>query len=301
MPDDTPSKGKEEKTVQNIPQPEAFNTPPPPNDPPAPAAKNVPDEHMAAEVKDLEDRIRGAEKWMIYLTGAIAFFGLCTVAVGILQWCVMSGQLSEMKASLEVTDRAWVEIGDVTTPPLNGMLGLAFWPNRSNPNEKPQVRFGFNVEYKNVGHSTALSIKLAQEIYLMDVRHYSDNTAVEAEQKRFCNSPIEDYHIETSGKSILSPGQSSMSYRIAMSDITEATSYIDKERGRVVMPVVIICVDYRSSKTGHTTSAIYDLWPGDMMPSLPRLHLFGVWVIDPSGLKTPRVIPQRIDADDYAN
>lgn len=33
---------------------------------------------------------------MIWLTGAIAFFGLCTVIVGFLQWNAMKGQLSEM-------------------------------------------------------------------------------------------------------------------------------------------------------------------------------------------------------------
>jgi hypothetical protein len=42
---------------------------------------------------------------MIWLTGAIAFFGLCTVIVGAFQWCAMRGQLDEMKAANLVTQR----------------------------------------------------------------------------------------------------------------------------------------------------------------------------------------------------
>src|SRR5258708_39541206 len=50
-----------------------------------------------SQITQLEDRIKSAEKWMIWLTAAIAFFGLCSIGVGILQWRVMSGQLDEMK------------------------------------------------------------------------------------------------------------------------------------------------------------------------------------------------------------
>lgn len=41
------------------------------------------------EIAKLEDRIRGAEKWMIWLTGAIALFALGSVVVGVLQWSVI--------------------------------------------------------------------------------------------------------------------------------------------------------------------------------------------------------------------
>ena len=56
----------------------------------------------------------GAEKWMVGLTGAIAFFGLCTVGVGILQWHVMSGTLTEMQQSGGTsTDQLWQAIGNM--------------------------------------------------------------------------------------------------------------------------------------------------------------------------------------------
>jgi hypothetical protein len=42
---------------------------------------------------------------MIGLTGAIAFFGLCQVIVGIFQWNAMSGQLNEMRGSGNQTER----------------------------------------------------------------------------------------------------------------------------------------------------------------------------------------------------
>jgi hypothetical protein len=49
------------------------------------------------DVQKLEDRIQGAELWMIRLTAAIAFFALCGVIVSVLQWCAMRGQLTEMR------------------------------------------------------------------------------------------------------------------------------------------------------------------------------------------------------------
>lgn len=52
-----------------------------------------------SELAALEDRIQKAELWMIWLTAAIAFFGLCSVVVGLLQWNAMKGQLKEMHDS----------------------------------------------------------------------------------------------------------------------------------------------------------------------------------------------------------
>jgi hypothetical protein len=51
-----------------------------------------------SQILNLENRIRAGEKWTIWLTGAIAFFVLCSAFVAGLQWTVMQGQLSEMKA-----------------------------------------------------------------------------------------------------------------------------------------------------------------------------------------------------------
>lgn len=52
-----------------------------------------------SEVDFLKDRINAAEKWMIGLTGLIAFVSICAVGVAYLQWDVMGGQLKEMSNS----------------------------------------------------------------------------------------------------------------------------------------------------------------------------------------------------------
>lgn len=302
MPEDDASERVEQQPAQQSPAVEPIKPSTPPDRPDSPPAQ----QHSRTLVRkrtaaNETGRVKRGERSMVRLTFAIAFFAFCAVVVSAFQWCVMRGQLTEMHNQLELTDRAWIEISDVTIPPPPGFIGLAFWPNKYVPNEKPQVRLGFNIAYKNVGHSPALSIKIAPELYLMDQQHYSDNTAVETERQRFCSIPIKDEaRTETSGKSIVFPDQSSTSYRVVTADITEATSYADKELGRVVMPILVICMDYLSSNTHHRSSAVYDLWPGSM-PNLPRPHLFGVWAIDHDGTKTLSVNPQRIDADDYAN
>src|ERR1035438_3951914 len=45
--------------------------------------------------------IRAAEHRMIWLTAAMAFFALCGVVVGILQWITSSGQKSTMEQTLQ--------------------------------------------------------------------------------------------------------------------------------------------------------------------------------------------------------
>jgi hypothetical protein len=94
-----------------------------------------------------------------------------------------------------------------------------------------------------------------------------------------------------------------MSYQMVSRDITEATIYADSKRRMIIMPVLIVCVDYRyqSSATHHQTRAAYDIRPADMMPTIPRPLLFGTWVIEPDDMKTPGLVLQRIDADDYAH
>src|SRR5579864_5207572 len=63
-----------------------------------PYAAQIRNEEMDTKIQNLGEQLHKAEKWMIWLTGAIAFFGLCTVLVGALQWNAMKGQLKEMKS-----------------------------------------------------------------------------------------------------------------------------------------------------------------------------------------------------------
>jgi hypothetical protein len=52
---------------------------------------------------------------MIWLTGAIAFFGLTQAAVGVFQWNVMKGQLAEMKSSGDDTHALAIAAGQQAT------------------------------------------------------------------------------------------------------------------------------------------------------------------------------------------
>lgn len=63
-----------------------------------PLAQPVSGDSEKTDVENLKDELRRAEKWMIWLTGAIAIFGLCAVVVSFLQWRMMSNQLDEMKS-----------------------------------------------------------------------------------------------------------------------------------------------------------------------------------------------------------
>lgn len=84
--------------------------------PSSPRAEPVPSQPMQSDVRELGDRVRRAELWMIWLTLSIAVFALCGVVVAALQWNVMSGQLKLTRQQLKGTDAAIVRfvIGSVT-------------------------------------------------------------------------------------------------------------------------------------------------------------------------------------------
>ncbi len=120
MPDDKPSDRIEEQPREQPPGSKPIDSPPPPNNPNPPAAQGISRQEVRSEVQNIEDRVKRAERWMIGLTGAIALFALCSVIVGILQWCAMSGQLTEMHnggidthdlaQSTLAASRAWVVV-----------------------------------------------------------------------------------------------------------------------------------------------------------------------------------------------
>lgn len=105
MVDDYRGRAPRQQSVENRDRAEGINAPLPPDDPNSPAAQTVPKQTKKTQIEQLEDQIKRAERWMIGLTGAIAFFGLCQVIVGIFQWNAMSGQLNEMRGSGNQTER----------------------------------------------------------------------------------------------------------------------------------------------------------------------------------------------------
>jgi hypothetical protein len=96
MPDDNSGDPVQQQSVEQRPNAVPLNSASSPDDRHSPAAQGISRQEVQSEVKDIEDRVNRAERWMIYLTGAVAFFGLCSVIVGILQWRSMNGQLREM-------------------------------------------------------------------------------------------------------------------------------------------------------------------------------------------------------------
>jgi hypothetical protein len=94
-------------------------------------------------ITDLEDRIRRGEKWMIWLTGAIAFFALCQFGVAVFQYVyggeqtdriiaaderlatAMENSVKEAGKSLDATidnfhldQRAWLGPNEMLPPPF---------------------------------------------------------------------------------------------------------------------------------------------------------------------------------------
>jgi hypothetical protein len=107
MPDNDKSEGTKAGFVKDAEpvKPVATNqvAPPPPPEAPRPAPPVPPPEQPRdIRAEKLEDRIHRAERWMIWLTAAIAFFGLCSVVVAWLQWCAMQGQLAVMRTQLNL-------------------------------------------------------------------------------------------------------------------------------------------------------------------------------------------------------
>jgi hypothetical protein len=98
MPDEKTSESVKEQSEKQRPNAQVTSPPAPPDNKPSAPAKPISENHEKTEIQKLEERLSSAEKWMIWLTGAIAFWGLCGVIVGVLQWSAMKGQLAEMKS-----------------------------------------------------------------------------------------------------------------------------------------------------------------------------------------------------------
>jgi hypothetical protein len=99
MPNQKSSDTIEQRSRKDVKGSQSLNPPALPDNPSSPNASAVSSQEVQTQVKKLEDQVRRAEKWMIWLTAAIAFFGLCQVIASLLQWRTMSGQLREMKSS----------------------------------------------------------------------------------------------------------------------------------------------------------------------------------------------------------
>jgi hypothetical protein len=66
------------------------------------------------QITNLEGRLRSAEKWMIWLTAAIAFFAFCSVIVGALQWSVINRGSADTHALAEAAKTQAQKMGDMS-------------------------------------------------------------------------------------------------------------------------------------------------------------------------------------------
>jgi hypothetical protein len=150
-------------------------------------------ETQDGKIESLQRSIRDAERWMIWLTGALAFFALCSVIVGLLQWCstkgqlnIASGQLEQMKTSsvqidaiikeaskqAAATNRLANEAKRATdiaqsqqASPWVGIEQDSFtvgspqyaW-NQAPPSTRPTISFPVNFRMKNFGSAPALHV-----------------------------------------------------------------------------------------------------------------------------------------------
>jgi hypothetical protein len=86
MPNDNSGDPVERESTEQPTSGEPTNPPPPPNNPHPAPAQSISRQEVQSEVQGIEDRVKRAELWMIWLTAAIAFSGFCAVGVGLMQW-----------------------------------------------------------------------------------------------------------------------------------------------------------------------------------------------------------------------
>lgn len=92
MPDKSSTERVRGQPEDNGAEPETTDATIPPDQPNPADTKRVASQQLETDVQALTDRIKRAEKWMIGLTGAIAFFALCSVIVAVLQWISSNNQ-----------------------------------------------------------------------------------------------------------------------------------------------------------------------------------------------------------------
>lgn len=158
MPDNDPREDmthQAKKSETSVPMIDPVS----PEQPNSATTQPVANDSVTTDVKDLEGRIRRAEVWMIGLTAAIAFFGLCAVIVGTLQWCAMRGQLAEMGRQGTLMHQQLVGTEAA-------IVNVLEFPNIESPNTG---NFGFNIALKNDGHVTAGNVHLALTAQIMNL------------------------------------------------------------------------------------------------------------------------------------
>lgn len=205
---------------------------------------------------------------MIWLTAAIAFFALCTVGAGLLQWNAMKGQLGEIqkqypelqKAALAARDSADVA-RDTLIASNRPWMNVEAHVYGSLMFTKDGAYIPITFKSTNIGHSPAMNVWTSAELYLPQ----NPERDTEAERVRLCNTLTKPLAINA-GVTVFpntDTGLGSFNGNATNDAIKYATAYVKN----FLLPTVIACVAYQSTiekkDVWHTTSIVYDLWkPG---------------------------------------
>jgi hypothetical protein len=208
-------------------------------------------------------------------------------------------QVKVMQQQLETADRPWVKIVDVK-PRGNGpeipSLSFQVLSLAGVNSPKQQAYLNYEVHGKNVGHSTALNIQTATELYLPQWKNGYSNE-VQAEEKRFCESYFKGKTTVSNGGPALYPdepytsvmGNGGAVVKDSMNFFPELTG------GPYIVPVLVGCVDYQfqSSTRHHRTLFVYEMFHAHD----PKTRFF----LAGQGVKADDLLLIRNDSDDYAN
>jgi hypothetical protein len=281
-------------------------------DPPIPPAVIVtnppppPQKHCEITVNTKRDRV---DWWTLRLEG----FGLFvlvvyTIFTGLMYFANRNAANAAKSAadtaqkSLELVDRAWIKITDVTPleghPNLPTLLFMPFagtgknWPGGTPP--KQQAYLGYRVIGQNVGHSPALNIELFAELYLPQ---WGDSYSPQLEEKRFCELVTKDKKNMSDGGRAIFPEDpyrdgGGISNVITQDSINFST---DLPGGPYVLPVLIGCVDYQfqSSIRHHQTRFVCEVFHA----AAPKTRFFLVG----QEVKPADLLFIRNTEDDYAD
>jgi hypothetical protein len=212
-------------------------------------------ESIKAKQDQFEERIKRGERWMIYLTAAIALFALGSVIVGFFQWQVMSGQLKEMQAA----QRPWVSANIQIAGPL------VFEANGSS--------IPLKITLKNTGDTPATRILAIPRLFVRE-KQPMDLLAI---QKRRCEAgrrpPVPSGGIGYT----LFPGDTVTEYN------TPTMTHDEFGSQQTIAPFIVVCINYQFTYSGenHQTAAMYTLMRVD--PTRPGM----AFVIKPQDGSVP--------------
>jgi len=114
MPDDNSTQEVGSSATEEDSGPELVKPPLPPCDPSTVDTQSVGEQRMESDVRNIKDRLKSAEKWMIFLTAAIVLVGILQFEAALLQWNAMKGQLEEMRqGGGTAANQLWQAIGNM--------------------------------------------------------------------------------------------------------------------------------------------------------------------------------------------